>query len=69
MARTIGEQGNGQSEQTVQAEFFQHSGVQHCRRRWRGRVSFRRPGVKWKQRDENSKANKQQQVNMTLRVG
>src|SRR6266852_761172 len=42
--------------------------MQHCRGRWSRRVRFRRPCVKWKKRNKNSKTNKQQQVNMTLRV-
>src|SRR4029077_4191255 len=42
--------------------------MQHCRRRWSRRVRFRRPRVKWKKRNKNSKTDKQQQVNMTLRV-
>ena len=42
--------------------------MQHCRGRWSRRVRFRRPRVKWKKRNKNSKTDKQQQVNMTLCV-
>src|SRR4029450_4421357 len=42
--------------------------MQHCCRRGARRVRFRRPGVKWKKRNKNSKTNKQQRVNMALCV-
>src|SRR5205814_6745633 len=42
--------------------------MQHRRRRRRGCISFRGPGVKWEERDENSEADKQQQINMALRI-
>src|SRR4029453_12232246 len=41
---------------------------QHCSGRWRGGVRFRRPRMKRKERDENSETDKQQQINMLLRV-
>ena len=52
----------------VQSEFFQDACVQHCSRRRRGGIGFRRPCVKRKERDENSETDKQQQINMPLRV-
>src|SRR5947199_3956722 len=42
--------------------------MQHCRRRRSRRVSFRRPCVKREERNKNSKADKQQEVNVTLCV-
>src|SRR5438034_9901716 len=42
--------------------------MQHCRRRRRGCISFRRPGMKWEERDEDSEADKKQQINMALRI-
>src|SRR6059058_4238900 len=42
--------------------------MQHCRGRWSRRVRFRRPRMEWKKRNKNSKTDKQQQINMTLRV-
>src|SRR4026208_2588458 len=42
--------------------------MQHRRRRWGRGIRFRGPSVEWKERDKNSKTNKQHQVNTALRV-
>src|ERR1700693_2212392 len=41
--------------------------MQHRGRRWCGGVSFRRPGVKREERDQNSETDVQEQINMALR--
>src|SRR6266550_6840221 len=59
---------NRQTQQAIEAEFFQHTGVKHCRRgRSRG-VRFRRPSVKRKERDEDAEAEKKKQINISLSV-
>src|SRR5262249_27619216 len=64
--RAFRQHGDRQPQQSVESEFFQHAGVQHRGRRRRGRISFRRPRVKRKERNENSEADEQQKVNVAL---
>ena len=60
---------NGETQQSVEPEFFQHARMQHRGRRRRRGVCFRRPRVKWKKRNQNSEADQQQQINVLLCVG
>ncbi len=59
----IREQGDGDADQTVEAEFLQHARVQHRGGRGRGGIGRRRPCVEWKERNENAEADQQEQVN------
>src|SRR6266699_4843268 len=68
VTRAFWEQGNSHPQKTVQAKFLQHSGMQHRCWRWSRSVSFRRPGMKWEEGNENSKTDKQQQVHVSLCV-
>ena len=67
--RALGQEREGEAQQTVEAEFLEHARVQHRGRRRRGGVGFRRPGVKRKERDENAEADQQEQEDVALRVG
>ena len=67
--RAFRQKRNRQTQQAVESEFLQHSGVQHRRRRRSRGVRFRRPGVKWKKRNENAESDQQHQINVVLRIG
>src|SRR5881409_1604560 len=55
------------ANQTVEAEFFQHAGVEHCRGSRGGTVSEWRPGMKRPERHQNTEAKHRQRKNPSLR--
>ena len=57
------------AEQAVEAEFFQHAGVQHRGGRGRGGIGFRRPGVKREERNQNAETDQEKEENLVLRAG
>ena len=67
--RSFGQERQGDADQAVEAEFFQHAGVEHGRGRGRGGISRRRPGVERKERDEDAKADEQEDIGPALRGG
>ena len=62
MPRGVRQQRDCDAKQTVEAEFFQHSRMQHRGRRGRGGVGLRRPCVERKERNQDSKTDKQEKV-------
>ncbi len=63
MLRAFRQERQRDAEQSVKPEFFQHPGVEHRGGRRRRGVSFRRPGVKREERNQNAKADQQQEKN------
>jgi hypothetical protein len=61
--RLVGHQRQGDAEQAVEAEFFEHAGVNHGRARRSRAVTQRRPGVEWIERNQDAEADQEQGKN------
>ena len=66
--RRLRHQRQRDANQTVEAEFLQHAGMQHGRRRRRDAVTQRRPGMERPERNQNAEAEQQQREDEILRV-
>src|ERR1044071_1850735 len=66
---SIGEHRQRNANETVQAKFFQHTCMEHCRWTWRGTIAEWSPGVKGPERDQNAKAEKQHREDEPLGGG
>ena len=58
----LGENGNGDTEESVESEFFQHAGVEHGGGRGGGRVGLGRPGVEGEEGDEDAETEKDEEI-------
>ena len=68
MLRRIRQQRQRDAQQAVEAEFFQHSRVQHRRGRRRGGIAVRRPGVEREKRNQDAEPDQQRQVDGIARA-
>ena len=64
--RGVGQQRQSDANQAVEAEFFQHAGMEHGGGGGGRAVAQRRPGVKRPERNQNAKAKQQQRENEML---
>ena len=58
----FGEDWDGEAEEAVESEFFEHAGVEHGGGGRGGGIGFRRPGVEREEGDEDAEAEKKEQV-------
>ena len=67
--RALGQQRKGNAHQAVEPELFQHTGVEHRRRRGRGGVGRRCPGVEWEEGNQDAEPDEQKDIRTDLRSG